>query len=93
MNSLARIAHDGLRIGKTRRQRTQRYGKRLVQWFQDELRAFHDGRDGESFALHDFRRTAITGSQMAGVSEKGTSLMVGATPEKSGSITKSWTAW
>jgi hypothetical protein len=38
-------------------------------------------REGESFTLHDFRRTAITGLQMAGVSEKETSLMVGATPE------------
>ena len=31
--------------------------------------------------MHDFRRTAITSLQMAGVSEKETSLMVGATPE------------
>jgi hypothetical protein len=31
--------------------------------------------------LHDFRRTAITGLQMAAVSEKEMSIMVGATPE------------
>src|SRR6185437_4576465 len=33
------------------------------------------------FTLHDFRRTAITGLQMSGVSEKEASVMVGATPE------------
>ncbi len=55
--------------------------KRLVGWLQDELKRFNDGREGEGFTLHDFRRTAITGLQMAGASEKETSLMVGATPE------------
>ena len=55
--------------------------KRLVQWFQDELVHFREGQDGDHFTLHDFRRTAITDLQMAGVSEKETSLMVGATPE------------
>lgn len=35
----------------------------------------------ERFTLHDFRRTAITGLQMAGASEKDTSVQVGATPE------------
>ena len=70
---------------------------RLVCWIQDELKRFHDGlQEAESeaakkaerdpiklstFSLHDFRRTAITGMQMAGVSEKETSIMVGATPE------------
>lgn len=54
--------------------------KRMVQWFQDELRAFQDGKE-DRFTLHDFRRTAVTGLQMAGVSEKETSLLVGATPE------------
>lgn len=55
---------------------------RLVYWMQDELVHFHKGRDAaDRFSLHDFRRTAITGLQMAGVSEKETSLMVGATPE------------
>jgi hypothetical protein len=56
---------------------------------QDELVHFHvereagaeEGLKPERFSLHDFRRTAITGLQMAGVSEKETSLMVGATPE------------
>jgi len=56
--------------------------KRLVGWLQDELKRFNEGRKGEeSFTLHDFRRTAITGLQMAGASEKETSLMVGAAPE------------
>lgn len=55
--------------------------KRLVGWLQDELQRFNEDREGEPFTLHDFRRTAITGLQMAGVSEKETSLMVGATPE------------
>ena len=56
--------------------------KRLVGWMQDELRRFCEDRDGmEPFTLHDFRRTAITGMQMAGVSEKEASVMVGATPE------------
>ncbi|MEN6405893.1 MAG: hypothetical protein ABFC77_05420 [Thermoguttaceae bacterium] len=55
--------------------------KRLVGWLQDELQRFNEDREGESFTLHDFRRTAITGLQMAGASEKETSLMVGATPE------------
>ena len=54
--------------------------KRMVQWFQDELRAFQDGKE-DRFTLHDYRRTAVTGLQMAGVSEKETSLLVGATPE------------
>jgi hypothetical protein len=52
----------------------------MVEWLQDELRAFQDGKD-DRFTLHDYRRTAVTGLQMAGVSEKGTSLLVGATPE------------
>jgi hypothetical protein len=34
---------------------------------------------GEALSLHDFRRTAITGLQMAGASGKETSLMVVAT--------------
>jgi integrase len=55
--------------------------KRLVSWLQDEIKRFHEGREGDNFTLHDFRRTAITSLQMAGVSEKETSLMVGATPE------------
>lgn len=55
--------------------------KRLVGWLQHELQRFHEEVDGEPFTLHDFRRTAITGLQMAGVSEKETSVMVGATPE------------
>ncbi len=55
--------------------------KRLVCWLQDELKRYNDDRDGEAFTLHDFRWTAITGLQMAGVSEKETSLMVGATTE------------
>ncbi len=55
--------------------------KRFVQWFQDELVHFREGQEGDHFTLHDFRRTAITDLQMAGVSEKETSLMVGATPE------------
>jgi integrase len=55
--------------------------KRLVCWLQDELKRYNTDREGEPFTLHDFRRTAITGLQMAGVSEKETSLMVGATPE------------
>jgi integrase len=64
---------------------------RLVGWMQDELARFNDGLEKaaenerkpvpERFTLHDFRRTAITGLQMAGVSEKETSVMVGATPE------------
>jgi hypothetical protein len=55
---------------------------RLVYWFQDELVQFQDGKTKEErFSLHDFRRTAITGLQMAGVSEKECSTMVGATPE------------
>ena len=55
--------------------------RRFVQWLQDELAHFRKGREGEQFTLHDFRRTAITDLQMAGVSEKETSLMVGATPK------------
>jgi integrase len=56
--------------------------KRLAQWFQDELVHFREGQEGDDhFTLHDFRRTTITDLQMAGVSEKETSLMVGATPE------------
>jgi hypothetical protein len=65
--------------------------KRLVGWMQDEVKRFNDDRTAaaenagepapEGFTLHDFRRTAITGMQMAGVSEKDASIMVGATPE------------
>ena len=55
--------------------------KRLVGWLQDELKRFNEGWKEEAFTLHDFRRMAITGLQMAGASEKETSLMVGATPE------------
>ena len=71
--------------------RVKDYGPaRLVGWTQDELGRFHDEREKkasehgeryERFTLHDFRRTAITGMQMAGVSEKEVSVMVGATPE------------
>ena len=43
--------------------------KRLVCWIQDEIKRFNKEREGESFTLHDFRRTAITGLQTAGVSE------------------------
>jgi len=65
--------------------------KRFVCWLQDELARFnHEVEKAaekerkpvpERFTLHDFRRTAITGMQMAGVSEKECSTMVGATPE------------
>lgn len=56
--------------------------KRLVGWLQDELNRFHAERPtSETFTLHDYRRTAFTGLQMAGVSEKECSLLVGATPE------------
>ncbi len=66
--------------------------KRLVGWLQDELQRYNellaaavknDGshRRWEPFTSHDFRRTAITGMQMAGVSEKEASILVGATPE------------
>jgi integrase len=65
--------------------------ERLVGWLQDELQRFHDHLADEAgkaekpaperFTLHDFRRTAITGLQMAGVTEKEASVMVGATPE------------
>ncbi len=64
--------------------------KRLVGWMQDELKRFNEeqakaakeaGKEWEVFTLHDFRKTAITGMQMAGVSEKDASIMVGATPE------------
>ena len=52
--------------------------KRLVCWLQDELKRFNTEREAEPFTLHDFRRTAVSALQMAGVSEKETSLMVGA---------------
>jgi integrase len=71
--------------------------ERLVGWLQDELQRFcdsrqvaenkaavHEHRDTVSvpaFTLHDFRRTAITGMQMAGVTEKEASIQVGCTPE------------
>lgn len=70
--------------------------KRLVGWLQDELQRFNDSQaeavanrreagekvaDWQAFTLHDFRRTAITGMQMAGVTEKEASVMVGCTPE------------
>lgn len=65
--------------------------RRFVQWLQDELTHFRTEREAEAkeenrpkperFTLHDFRRTTITDLQMAGASEKETSLMVGATPE------------
>jgi len=70
--------------------------ERLVGWMQHELQRFNNEKlaavakarsagktvaDWHPFTLHDFRRTAITGMQMAGVSEKETSVMVGATPE------------
>jgi hypothetical protein len=66
--------------------------KRLVCWLQDELQRFNEERAAriaeedsertwEPFTLHDFRRTAITGMQMAGVTEKEASVMVGATPD------------
>jgi hypothetical protein len=55
--------------------------RRLVCWLQDELKRFHADREGEPFTLHDFCRTAVSALQMAGASEKETSLMVGAAPE------------
>jgi integrase len=70
--------------------------KRLVGWLQDELQRFNEEQaaavikarkvgqrvaDWHPFTLHDFRRTAITGMQMAGVSEKEASVAVGCTPE------------
>ena len=70
---------------------------RLVHWLQDELGRFHAARAKEAaelaaetgrkaeapqkFTLHCFRKTAITGLQMAGVSEKEASVLVGVTPE------------
>jgi hypothetical protein len=63
---------------------------RFVGWLQDELQRFNvdhtakckeTDREWQSFTLHDFRRSAITSLQMAGVSEKEASIMVGATPE------------
>jgi hypothetical protein len=66
--------------------------QRFVGWLQDELQRYNDHRateaaatdppsDWQPFTLHDFRRTAISGMQMAGVSKKEASIMVGATPE------------
>jgi hypothetical protein len=65
--------------------------RRFVQWLQDELAHFRMEREAEAnkenrpkperSTLHDFRRTTISDLQMAGVPEKETSLMVGATPE------------
>lgn len=63
---------------------------RLVGWMQDELQRFNvEAAEAaakmkgawEPFTLHDFRRTAITGMQMAGNTEKETSIAVGCTPE------------
>jgi integrase len=65
---------------------------RLVGWMQDEIKRFNNlkakaAREAdppttwEPFSLHDFRRTAITTMQMSGISEKETSVLVGATPE------------
>ena len=70
---------------------------RFVGWLQDELQRFHEDRQKtenkaaveegrkpktlDAFTLHDFRRTAITGMQMAGVTEKDASIQVGCTPE------------
>ncbi len=65
---------------------------RMVAWLQDELQRYNAERTEaaaeadppttwEPFTLHDFRRTAITGMQMAGTSEKEVSVIVGATPE------------
>jgi len=59
---------------------------------QDELKRYNElqakefamsdqGRAWTNFTLHDFRRSAISAMLMAGVSEKETSVMVGATPE------------
>ena len=48
-----------------------------------------DGKD-DRFTLHDYPRTAVTGLQMAGVSEKETSLLVGAAPEV---IRKHYDGW
>jgi integrase len=65
---------------------------RLVGWIQDEIKRYNDEQTmaaanadppttWQTFTLHDFRRTAITALQMSGVSEKETSVLVGATPE------------
>lgn len=64
---------------------------RFVYWMQDELVHFQQDREASaakenkpkpaSFSLHDLRRTTITNLQMEGLSDKKTSLMVGATPE------------
>ncbi|MGE0607698.1 MAG: tyrosine-type recombinase/integrase [Pirellulales bacterium] len=61
------------------------HSEREAQWTKEAAKAAERGQPApqkpESFTLHDFRRTAITGLQMAGVSEKETSVIVGATPE------------
>jgi len=75
-----------------RRQDQGLFARAVVGWLQDELQRYNDHRATEAkiavppaewqpFTLHDFRRTAISGMQMAGVSEKEASVMVGATPE------------
>lgn len=62
---------------------------RLVAWLQHELQRFNEvqeakatesGTEWLTITLHDLRRTAITLMQMSGLSEKETSLIVGATP-------------
>ncbi len=71
--------------------------ERFVGWLQDELSRFCDARQASEnraaaqegrqpetllrFTLQDFRRTAITGLQTAGASEKEASVQVGCTPE------------
>lgn len=61
------------------------HADRLANWEKASQEAAERGDDApakpEAFTLHDYRRTAITGLQMAGVSEKETSVIVGATPE------------
>jgi integrase len=62
---------------------------RLVAWLQDELQRYNavqaekaakDKREWHPITLHDLRRTAITWMQMSGMTEKETSMIVGATP-------------
>ena len=50
---------------------------RLVGWLQHELRRYFMETNQAPFTLHDFRKTAITEMQMAGVSEKACSTLSG----------------
>jgi integrase len=53
---------------------------RLVDWLQDQARAYFNDSEAVPFKLHDFRGTAMSKARMAGVADSDAAIAFGCNP-------------